>query len=130
MKSNYMKSAELKIARNPDMTKQNKDLLLWEAKQKELELNIKLGLAYRVYISTDSYPRNRGLRAQSYFIDEFMNAPIQTTTTATQLTRENLDRLIENVRATSYDGFSTGRDSYNYTYTWDPNSVVSVRWDG
>lgn len=54
MKSNYMKSAEIKIAKNPNMDYYDKYLLRSQARQKERKLREKLGMANSIYITTDS----------------------------------------------------------------------------
>lgn len=106
MKSNYIKSAELKIAKNPDMSEYDKQLLINEARNKDINLGVKLGTIKTAYTTTDSYASKRGLRSKFSFIDEnlFYDVfPIDTTytTTVTELTRENLQRLIEGVRTTT-----------------------------
>lgn len=98
MKSNYMISAELKIAKNPNMHWWEKSWLKFEAGQKEIELERKLGLLkYKVYAPADQYATNNGFNASRYFLDEFACEPYEPTI---NLTRENLQRLIDNVRAT------------------------------
>jgi hypothetical protein len=86
MKSNYIKSAEIKIAKNPNMSEEEKYLLMQNARNKRMGLAIKLGTAQKIYISTDSYAKE--FRAQSYTIDDlYMHSktdywrPTYTTTT-------------------------------------------------
>ena len=98
MKSNYMKSAELKIAKNPDMNWAEAWMLKNEARRKEFKLKEKLGLVRSIYAPADQYATSNGFNASRYFLDEFIYEPYEPTA---ELTRENLQRLIESVRATT-----------------------------
>lgn len=150
MKSNYMKSAEIKIAKNPDMSDVQKRMLKAHALDQEMWLCLK---QYGTYIKPDSYARNNGFNAQSYFIDELVSYEPQEYVTTTQLTRENLERLIDSVRATparepiyigTRDGLDATLDAYRlwqtptttgttidwrreYTGTWEPirNEIIA-----
>lgn len=68
IKSNYIRSAEIKIANNPNMSEEEKYLLMQEARHKRMSLAVKLGAAQKVYISSADW--SRGLRASTYTIDE------------------------------------------------------------
>lgn len=95
MKSNYMKSAEIKIAKNPDMSDVQKRMLRARASSQEMWLRIR---QCGTYTKPNSYALNNGFNAQSYFVDELVSYEPQEYVTATQLTRENLERLINSVR--------------------------------
>lgn len=109
MKSNYMRSAEIKIAKNPDMSEGHKRILRAQVMNKEIWLQLRL---YGSYVSTDSYARNNCFRPHSYFVDEFVLDEPPRYTTA--LTRENLERLIENVQATPARFIGTRSALENY----------------
>lgn len=155
MKSNYMRSAEIKIAKNPNMSPFEKSRIVHQAKQKERKLEGQLGiLRYGVYTPADFYARNDGLNARVYTCDDYWmhdaiayDRPLQPT--ATELTREHIKRLIDEVHATParepiYIGTRDGLDAYRiwqtptttgttidwrreYTGTWEPifNEVIA-----
>ena len=143
MKSNYMISAEIKIAKNPNMHWWEKSWLKFEAGQKEIELERKLRLLkYKVYAPADQYATNNGFNASGYFIDELaaQYEPISA------MTRETLQRLIDNVRATNTqepvfigtrDALDAMANNYRflntpidlqreYTGIWEPNFNTTI----
>ena len=128
MKSNYMKSAEIKIAKNPEMGYWDKYILKQAATLKEIKLKEQLGLVNRLYIPADAYPVSRGFRAQNMMIDEYAMPT---------LTREHLERLIDNVQATTaqepiFIGTRDGLDAVRYYYMpyeiTLPDAVADIRW--
>lgn len=69
MKSNYRKAAEIKIAKNPDMSEVAKRCIMAEVFHKEMYLNFRL---YGMHFKPSPYTRHDGLNAHSYFVDEFV----------------------------------------------------------
>ena len=146
MKSNYMKSAEIKIAKNPECSEWYKRMLIADAMQKEFNLKRMLGLLNTVYIPEHECTPSRGYRAQIYFHDDWAHdlsayEPTSIYTTATELTRENLERLIDNVRAASaqepiFIGTRNGLDAYRIRQTtttaWEPyrnDAIAQIRFE-
>lgn len=100
MINNYMKSAEIKIAQNPDMTASDKIMLINIARQKGEDLNAKFRRVNTVYITTDAWTTaRRGLRAQSYIIDDalYTRLPYQFTQNTTDISEVRIspDCLIQ-----------------------------------
>ena len=134
MKSNYMISAELKAAQNPDMNFWDAFELRCEARAKERKLERKLGLLkYKVYAPANEYATNNGFNASRYFIDE-LAAPYEPIT---ELTRENLYTLIDDVRATTarepvFIGTRDALDAMAYNYRlWDTpiDTTTAFNWN-
>ena len=126
MKSNYMKSAEIKIAKNPELGYWDIYMLKQTAVIKESKLKEQLGLANRVYTLADEYPASRGLRAQHMFFDDYAMPT---------LTREHLERLIDNFPATTayepiFLGTRDGLDAmmeYHNVWNIPTNTVAQIR---
>ena len=77
--SNYIKSAEIKIAKNPNMSEEEKAILMQEARDKRTRLAVKLGMAQKVYISSADYLRGFDTSI-TYTIDD--SVPTYTTPNA------------------------------------------------
>lgn len=106
MKSNYMRSAEIKIAKDPSMSKLDKDQLTLNARCKELALRIAIN---DVYLQFD---------------DNILTLNEQPNGNFTVTAQECVERLINDARIASsnyhwYDSIEFPAPSYNTAWRWE-----------